>query len=226
MLSTQKLPRPKFEPVPLDVDYFNLPQCSNSDLTELYLLNQNDPEIDKEKAYEFGSLVDAVITEEGIVNVFKREVNGKPYPVVDFEVAKKMREAFFRDRELRGIFKHSEKQKIFIRNVPLFFNGISFVQPMRCKYDLWLNDLWWGPDLKSTAAETQQQFINACKFFDYDRQVSVYMTITGSNQHMLIGISKNNFHVFKFRVQRGDKFFKSGMSKFLPLVFKYNMVYG
>jgi hypothetical protein len=227
MLSTSKKLRPKFEPVPQGIDYFLLPQVSNSDLSGLYYETKAVERMGNiDKAYAFGSLIDAVITEPERVNVFKYKLDGQPFSKLDLIAAFRMRDSFFKDRDCVQLLKYSECQRVMIRNVPLQYRGFSFVLPMRCKWDGWLNSAWWGWDLKSTAATSQQQFDAACKHFDYDRQRAVYMTIAGSDQDMIIGISKVNFKVFKKRIKKGDEFYKAGMSKFLELALKYHVMYG
>ena len=226
MSNTRKKYRPRFEPVPEGIDYFDLPQVSNSDLSSLHYETSKIERIGNiEKAYEFGTLVDAVITEHDRINVIKRQIDGKPINAIDFERVTRMREAFFRDEEARTLLKYSDCQKVMIRNVPLAYRGVSFVLPMRCKWDMWIDHMWFGGDLKSTMATSQQQFEAACQHFDYDRQRAFYMTIAGSDQDFLIGVSKINFKVFKMYIKRGDRFFNSGMSKMLRLAFKYHMMY-
>lgn len=228
MLSTMKKYKLKFEPVPDGVDYFDLPQTSNSDLSALMDATGTSDHYfgSKERAYAFGSLIDAVVTEEDKINVFKKQFNNARQDDIDFEKALRMRESFFKDPECRMIHRHSDFQKVMIRNVPFTAGNIDFTLPMRCKWDFWIDIAWMGADLKSTAAETQQQFENACRHFSYDRQRAFYMTIAGSDRDMLIGVSKVNYKVFKFRVNRGDEFFKSGMAKLKELAFKYHMLYG
>ena len=47
------------------------------------------------------------------------------------------------------------------------------------------------------------------------------MDIAGSNQDILIGISKVNNKVFKLPIKRGDDFYNSGKEKYLELAFKW-----
>ncbi len=84
----------------------------------------------------------------------------------------------------------------------------------------------WGGDIKSTTATTQKQFEDAVRYFDYDRQRFFYMNMAGSNQDILIGISKVNFKVFKVPIQRGSELWNSGRDKTMELAFKYWMMFG
>jgi hypothetical protein len=84
----------------------------------------------------------------------------------------------------------------------------------------------WGGDIKSTAATTQKQFEEACRYFDYDRSRFWYMNIANSNQDILIGISKVNFKIFKLPIRKGDDFYNEGKKKALELAFKYWQLFG
>lgn len=219
--------RPRFDEVPAGIDYFDLPYVSNSDLSALYYETSAKERVgDLEKAYSFGTLFDAVVTEPERINVLKHTLDGEPYDQVDMMVAAKMRDSFFEDPECRQLLLLSSFQNVMIRKVPLVYRDVSFILHMKCKWDGWIKPAWWGWDLKSTTATTQEQFEAACEHFDYDRQRAVYMTIAGSDQDMLVGVSKVNFKVFKKRIRKGDDFYRSGMSKFLNLGLKYHVMYG
>jgi hypothetical protein len=110
--------------------------------------------------------------------------------------------------------------------VKLDYEGIFFELTMRCKYDLWADVLRYGGDIKSTTATTQKQFEEACRHFDYDRQRAVYMTLSGAQKDVLIGISKVNLKVFKLFIDRKSEFYLSGMQKFRELAFKYWTLFG
>lgn len=84
----------------------------------------------------------------------------------------------------------------------------------------------WGGDIKSTSATTQAQFESAVRQFDYDRQRFFYMNIAGSDKDVLIGISKENFRVFKVFIKRGDELWESGRQKCMELAFKYWTMFG
>lgn len=227
MSSTRNQSKLKFDTVPADVNYFDLPYVSNSDLSSLKDETGTREQFgDKEKAYAFGSLFDAVVTEPERINVLKKTFDGEAYDPIDMMVADKMKDSFFEDVECRQLLMLSHFQTVMVRKVPLVYRDVSFVLHMRCKWDGWIPGPWWGWDLKSTTATTQEQFEAACEHFDYDRQRAVYMTIAGSDQDMLVGVSKVNFKVFKKRIRKGDAFYRSGMSKFLHLGLKYHVMYG
>ena len=79
--------------------YFGRNEVSNSDLSWLkdYWSDNKMDEVSKEKAYKFGTLIDAVITEPFKVDYFKFQVDGVQYSEEDFEKAIQMKKAFMKD---------------------------------------------------------------------------------------------------------------------------------
>jgi PDDEXK-like domain of unknown function (DUF3799) len=203
--------------------YFGRNEVSNSDLT--WLKNYYQPEMDevvKEKAYRFGSLLDAIITEPFKVNYFKKKVEDVQYTDEEFEKAEQMKKSFLNDPFAKNILSQSDMQKVMIVNRNFTYeDDMNFKLDVRCKWDLWMQNLGWGGDLKSTTATTQKQFEEAVRYFDYDRQRAWYMDIAGSNQDVLIGVSKVNFKVFKVPIRRDDELYKSGFRKYNELAFKW-----
>jgi hypothetical protein len=114
-----------------------------------------------------------------------------------------------------------ETQRIMVRSRELVYRNVNFSLDVRCKWDGWRQDLTYGFDIKSTAAETQSQFEAAAKFFDYPRQRAWYMDIAGSDYDVLIGISKKNYKIFKIFIKRGDPFYTEGFNDYINLAFRY-----
>lgn len=202
--------------------YFGRNEVSNSDLSWLKSYNEDDSmKIAKEQAYKFGTLLDAIITEPFKVDYFKKQVDGEQYSEEDFEKALEMKKSFLKDPLANNILKQSEMQKVMIINRCFNYDDVDFKLNVRCKWDLWMNNLSWGGDLKSTTATTQKQFEEAIRYFDYDRQRAWYMDIAKSNQDVLIGVSKVNFKVFKVPIRRDDELYKTGFRKYNELAFKW-----
>ena len=203
--------------------YYFRPEVSNSDLSwlkqQLFPRDMPDPT----EAYKFGSLIDCMITEPERVNYYKRTCNDDQFNVKDFTTAEKMKQAFYKDDFCRTMFEKGrvDGQKIMVKPITLNFKGVEFTLQARCKWDGWRDDWGWGGDIKSTTAMSQKQFEDAAHHFDYDRQRAFYMDIAGSNQDILIAVSKVNFQVFKIPIKRGDKFFQSGQDKYRELAFQY-----
>lgn len=202
--------------------YFDMSEVSNSDLS--WLKEYYQPErihVDKEKAFKFGTLIDAIITEPHKVDYFRFTVDGVQYDSENFEIAIEMKRQFLKDDLAASILMVSDCQTVMRKKRNFHFEGVDFELDTRCKWDLWSSRLGYGGDIKSTTATTQKQFEEAVRFFDYDRQRAWYMDISGSDKDVLIGISKKNFKVFKVPIRRGDELFEQGVQKYSELAFKW-----
>jgi hypothetical protein len=205
--------------------YYSRPEVSNSDLSALWkYLHPDFNDYDPTEAFRFGNLVDAMITEKSKLDYYKRTVSDyedEPFAMELWHKAEEMKKACLRDPFCKQLIDMAEFQKIFIDDVHLRAGLIPFTLRMRCKFDLWMPVLKWGGDIKSTTCTTQKQFEEACRYFDYERQRTVYMLLAKSERDVLIGISKENFKIFKVTITRDSDFFKSGLEKLTDLGFKY-----
>jgi hypothetical protein len=207
--------------------YYSRPEVSNSDLSALknYFMPK-DYVMDVTAAYRFGNLIDSLITEAHRCDHYNLRVDGEQFSYTEWAHASEMRKAFLKDPFAQQIMKVCSGQAVKTGIVKLDYEGIFFELMMRCKYDLWADVLRYGGDIKSTTATTQKQFEEACRHFDYDRQRAVYMTLSGAQKDVLIGISKVNLKVFKLFIDRKSEFYLSGMQKFRELGFKYWTLFG
>ncbi|NDV81300.1 PD-(D/E)XK nuclease-like domain-containing protein [Bacteroides sp. 51] len=207
--------------------YFQRSEVSNSDLTELK--NFLYPQMqfgDKEKAFKFGTLVDAIVTEPERVDYFKFKVDGVQYTQEDFELAEAMysslRAEAKKDPFLANVLKFSDTQKFMVNKGQRFqYGNFEYALDTRCKWDWWLSSLGFGGDLKTTAAESQKQFDEAMDYFDWNRSRAWYMDIAGSNLDFIFAISKKNCRVFKAHIRRGDDIYNRGKEKYEELAFKW-----
>lgn len=207
--------------------YYNRSEVSNSDLTELKnLLYPRTQYGDKEKAFKFGSLLDAMITEPDKVRYDKLMVDDVQYSREDWDLAEAMKKSLHMEARKDPFLKHvldmSETQKFSIRKDQKFdYCGFEYTLDTRCKWDWWLPHMGFGGDLKSTASETQKQFDEAFDFFDWDRSRAWYMDIESSNKDFIYAISKKNCKVFKKFITRGDTSYQRGKEKYDELAFKW-----
>ena len=204
--------------------YYFRKEVSNSDLTWLKKYWQPDRVVyDIEKAYRFGTLIDCMITEPHKINFFKGTCAGNQYTKEEFELAYEMKKSFYRDEMCKTLSAHADFQKVSIlHGFPIEFEGFKFTLNVRCKWDIHaLLRLGMTADIKSTTAETQKQFEEACHHFQYFRQRAYYMDIDGVNRDLLIGISKKNCKVFKVPIQRGDANYLEGKAQYQDLAFKW-----
>lgn len=209
--------------------YYGRPEVSNSDLSDMK--RYWEPEVlryDKEQAYRFGTLIDCMITEPHKVNFFQYTCAGNLYTREDFALAEEMKKAFYRMPFCKMLAEHAEYQKVSVRQgFAIEHTGVKFTLDVRCKWDLFaMPRLQISGDIKSTAAETQKQFEEACHYFEYFRQRAWYMDIEGVNKDMLIGISKKNRKVFLVPTVRGDDNYKEGKAQYQDLAFKYATLFG
>lgn len=211
--------------------YYDRHEVSNSSLS--WLKNQLFPKDlpDPTLAYLFGNLVDAVITENGRVDYFKRTIDGQQVPAEWFEKAENMKRSFFADDMCRALISGAGTQTIMSVNRHFNYQGVEFNLDTRCKWDLFKENLGFGGDIKSTTATTQAQFEAAVKYFDYDRQRAWYMDIAQTlgykaDKDVLIGISKVNFKVFKVYINRQSPLYYSGVDKYNFLAFRWHLLFG
>lgn len=208
-------------------EYYNRSEVSNSDLTELKnLLHPRLQFGDKEAAFRFGTLVDAVITEPERVNFYRFTVDDVQYTEDEFrhaqEMHKSLRMEARKDHFLAKVLEMAETQRCMVNRQQKFeYGGFPFTLDTRCKWDWFLPVMNFGGDLKTTFATTQKQFDEAVDFFDWDRSRAWYMDIAGSDRDFIYAISKQNGCVFKKFINRGDEIYNRGKEKYEELAFQY-----
>lgn len=209
--------------------YFSRPEVSNSDLTDLKKLwMPEDQLIDYQEAYKFGTLIDAMITENHRLDYFVFTLdNIIQYTKEDFVRAEEMKKSFFRDPFCALMFKQCSFQKVTIRpDFSITHDSIEFFLDARAKWDLYCQSFDLSGDIKSTTATTQKQCEECVRYFDYDRSRAWYMDLDNRSNDMIIFISKVNFKVFKVPVKRGGELYNQGKTKYQELAWKYWTLFG
>lgn len=207
--------------------YYSRQEVSNSDLTQLKnLLHPRLQYGDREEAFRFGSLVDALVTEPFRVNRYRFTVDDVQYSEDEFEHATQMLRALRsearRDAFLAKVLETADTQRcMFNKRQQFQYGGFSFSLDTRCKWDWFLAPYGFGGDLKTTFASTQKEFDEAVDFFDWDRSRAWYMDIARSDRDFIYGISKKNGCVFKKFINRDDAIYKRGREKYEELAFQY-----
>lgn len=217
----------KIKPIINPDEYYQRSEVSNSDLTELK--NQLHPHMqygDREAAFRFGSIVDAIITEPSRVDFLHMTIDGEQCSEEEFLHAREMQRALRaearRDPFLAKVLELSETQCFMVNKQQPFDNGgFHFTLDTRCKWDWWLPSCHFGGDLKTTFASTQAEFDNAVDFFDWDRSRAWYMDIAHSDRDFIYAISKKNCRIFKKFIKRGDDTYLRGFDKYNELAFQY-----
>lgn len=208
-------------------NYYERSEVSNSDLTELKnLLHPHIQYGDKQAAFRFGSLVDAIITEPERVNYFQHTVDNVQYTEEEFEHAKEMLRSLRlearTDTFLKKVLEISDTQCCMVNKQQAFeYGGFAFTLDTRCKWDWFLCKFGFGGDLKTTFASTQKEFDEAVDFFDWDRSRAWYMDIAHSDRDFIYAISKKNCCVFKKFINRDDATYQRGREKYEELAFQY-----
>jgi hypothetical protein len=207
--------------------YYSRSEVSNSDLTALKeTMYPRQTFGDKEAAFRFGTLVDAMITEPSRVDYYRLTVDDVEYTDDEFRHAKEMQNALRAearyDRFLWKVLEMAETQKYMVNRQQQFvYCDFPFTLNTRCKWDWWLDVSNFGGDLKTTFATSQQEFDEAVDFFDWDRSRAWYMDIAHSNHDFIYAISKKNSRVFKKFINRGDTIYQRGREKYEELAFNY-----
>lgn len=208
-------------------EYYQRSEVSNSDLTELKnLLHPHMQFGDKEAAFRFGSIVDAIITEPSRVDFLHMTIDGEQCSEEEFLHAREMQRALRaearRDPFLAKVLEQADTQRFMVNKQQEFCNGgFTFHLDTRCKWDWWLSMANFGGDLKTTFASTQAEFDNAVDFFDWDRSRAWYMDIAHSDRDFIYAISKKNCNIFKKFINRGDDIYNRGREKYEELAFQY-----
>lgn len=208
-------------------EYYKRSEVSNSDLTTLKnLLHPRLQLGDREAAFRFGNLVDAIITEPARVNFYTYTVDDVQYTEDEFRHAQEMQKALkaeaMSDHFLFNVLALSKTQKVMVNKAQQFEYGqFPFTLDTRCKWDWWLPQVSFGGDLKTTFASTQKEFDEAIDFFDWDRSRAWYMDIAGSDRDFIYAISKKNNRIFKHFIRRGDATYERGRAKYEELAFQY-----
>ncbi len=207
--------------------YYQRSEVSNSDLTELKNLLHPHPQYgDREAAFRFGSIVDAIVTEPSRVDFIHMTIDGAPCSEEEFLHAREMQRALRaesrRDPFLVKVLELSDTQRSMTNPSQEFSNGgFRFTLPTRCKWDWWLPSCHFGGDLKTTFASTQAEFDSAIDFFDWDRSRAWYMDIAQSDRDFIYAISKKNCRIFKKFITRDDDVYRRGREKYEELAFQY-----
>lgn len=219
--------QPKMNMQKNNENYYERSEVSNSDLTELKnLLHPHIQYGDKQAAFRFGSLVDAIITEPERVNYFQHTVDNVQYTEEEFEHAKEMlrslRHEARTDTFLKKVLEISDTQCCMVNKQQAFeYGGFAFTLDTRCKWDWFLGKFGFGGDLKTTFASTQKEFDEAVDFFDWHRSRAWYMDIAHSDRDFIYAISKKNCCVFKKFINRDDATYQRGREKYEELAFQY-----
>jgi hypothetical protein len=199
--------------------YRSHPFVSNSDLSKM-----KGGAINLE-VFRFGTLFHSITLEFKTVNLLTGKIIGKDYQysAAEMKLAREMRIAFLNDSLCRQLLDScSVEVEMYNENTPFTHDGMNFCIDTKRKYDLWSWQAGWGGDIKSTSATTEREFLRDVDQFDYDRGRVFYSAGSGSQQDIIIGVSKKAPHkVFKVWMKKGDPIWQRGEEKMNALAFDY-----
>jgi hypothetical protein len=206
-------------------NYFDHPALSNSRLSQFEQETSGRDAFDSTAAFRAGHLVDGFITTPKALDYINYTIDELPhqYTKEEFGWGQRARKSFYDDPVCKNIAQQSQMQVEMYETVD--FEGIG---PVACKakYDGWLPPVRWGWDLKTTQANSEQEFDAWMDTFSVDRQIFFYMEVSASNKFCIFAINKRNFRIFKRFVNRGDAVWQRGREKCLALLNKYVVIYG
>ena len=118
--------------------YYLQQEVSNSDLSKIAdIIYPTDRVLDLSKAYRFGNLVDAMITEPHRCNHLTMRVDDEPFFKDEWETARAMLNAFRKDAMCMQMLKMASGQAVkVVKDFKIEHEGIQFSLDVRCKYDL------------------------------------------------------------------------------------------
>jgi hypothetical protein len=204
-----------------DKEYFAHPFVSNSRLTAFNGGGGMPPE-SLQRVFDFGSLVHAGILQFERLNVIESTLDDKPVNPDDMAVALKMRTAFYKNELCTRIRMQSlVEYEIYRANTQFEFEGRRFALDTKRKYDMidLVNET--GADIKTTSAETREDFVKHIDHFDYDRARVFYAAGSNVQRDVIIGISKINFQIFIVPMVFNDYLWKRGTAKMNKLCHDY-----
>lgn len=211
--------------------YFNRPEVSNSDLKALARMLSVTPDNRDglEDIFNFGSLVDALLTEPWRANHDERslllETGGKvQFEKFVFDLAKKLAANLKKDRVVSLLLDNMIGQYVVVRTLKFIYDEEEHTIKGRCKFDGLSKKFRTGCDYKTTSCTTRKSFIESIEFFDYDQAGAWYMDLARIDRFWIIGISKKTGEVFKFAIERGDETYNRGRDKYSRLAFKWIML--
>lgn len=213
------------------VNYYDLPQVSNSDLTALAracnALPDNREEL--EDVFNFGSLVDAMLTESFRLSYGLRTLTDEYgrvtyYTQEVWDQASTMVRQARKDKVISMALKQMIGQYVFVRRFVFTFGGLDEYLMMRCKFDQYHRALRMGMEYKTTSCRTKKQFREAVDHFHWDRAAHIYINLGRAESHWIKGISKETGEIFTIAVNKGHEIYTNGGQKAAYWCNKWNIL--
>lgn len=212
-------------------NYFDLPEVSASELKELRATYYGlaDRRENLEEVFNFGSLVDAMLTERERLDYThcSLKVPGSldlHFSPIVWRQAERLAEALRKDPVVALLIKVMTGQYIFRRTISFTYQGEEYSLRGRCKFDGFAKPYKTGLEYKTTAAKTLREFLAAIDFFAWDMSAAWYMDLARIDYFWIIAVSKSSGEVFKRVVERGDETYKLGVQKYSVWAYRWTML--
>lgn len=208
------------------INYYDLPEVSSSDLGELERTFYDRERGDLEEIFNFGSLVDAMLTERELLNYSMCSLRQPGsldllFSPLVWRQAEILADYLRKDPVVKLMLPGAKGQYIFRRTLCFQYEGDEHKIRARCKFDLFIKAHKTGLDFKTTSAKSGKEFIAAIDHFDWDKQAAWYMDLARIDFHWIIGVSKKTGEVFKYVVQRGDANHTRGVAKYSVWAYRW-----
>ena len=205
--------------------YYSRSEVSNSDLTELKnILHPRMQFGDKEAAFRFGSLVDAIITEPARVDYYRLTVDDEQYTEDEFRHAQEMQKALRmearRDEFLFKVLGYAETQR-FMVNTQQQFTYCGF--PFLLIHDVSGigGSVFSAVILKPHLPQHNNSLKKQLTSLIGTGVVLGIWTLQVPTVISFMQSAKKNCKVFKKFINRDDKVYSHGREKYEELAFQY-----
>lgn len=220
------------------INYYDIKShVSNSDLGKLKMeiAGETFNNVNMQAIFDFGNLVDSMLLEPENLVFSEKRLNitsggHTVFSTAEWNKALAMRDTGRKDSILSNYLAIADTQSVLmLDDFEVNYMGYEFLFPARCKYDLVNLKMKVGGDLKTTAAKTKKEFMNAVNMFDYDRQAAWYMDLGKLDTFMFIAISKHpdsrgRHAIFHHAIKRGDEMYESGRRKYSKLAYLWKIM--
>jgi hypothetical protein len=189
------------------MSYYQLHRISNSDLTIAEHLLQGKPYQKPETAFRLGSAFHELVLEP-------EKFRAESCRGLDIALLYRMYRTVLANQYCKDMIAASRKEEVVLWHEPN--TGIA----CKCKLDMILRQpgQLTVMDLKTTSASNLAAFMQACRQYNYDRQMAFYADSIGARQVCLIGVSKAAKRLFFVQKYSHSSFIARGRQKYLHLL--------
>ena len=187
------------------MDYYDLPQISNSDLTLVEHLLKGVLPSKPQRAFHFGRVFHELLLEP-------EKFQSESCRTLDVGLLYQMQRTVLANVYCQELLRYCEREKVILWQEP------NTSTDCKCKLDIVQGVL--VADIKTTSARNLRSFTNCCKAYNYDRQMAFYADSVGAQRVCLIGVSKKSKRLFFVHKSVQGQFIQEGRKKYQYLLQK------